>query len=73
MITERQRNFLKALLIEAGDIHPQHLSFRSSAKRLPHGPTMRERSAGFDVWASRLTKKQASEVISFLLEERNRS
>ena len=65
-MTPKQKSYLRALMVEAGHIHPRGF-FRASAKFLPHNPTCRERAAGFDAWAGRLTKHQASEVIDALL------
>ena len=54
-------------MIEAGHAHPSYGSLRGSSKRLPHGPSMRERGDGnLDTWIQRLTVKQASEVIDYL-------
>lgn len=63
--TTKQASYLKALMIEAGHAHPQGY-LRASAKHLPNGPTMRERSGSVEQWMGRLTVRQASECIDAL-------
>lgn len=65
MPTPKQTAYIYNLMIEAGHAHPQGM-LRGSAKRLPYGPTMRERSGSVQGWAARLTVRQASEVIDAL-------
>jgi hypothetical protein len=67
MATSKQVSYLKSLMIDAGLVHPQGY-LRGDAKYLPHHPTMSERQKGFGAWAGRLTVRQTSEVIDYLLE-----
>ena len=71
MATDRQKRFIKALLIDAGYVNPRYWSFYGRAKELPYGPRMRERgiAGGVEQWLERLTKRQASEVIDYLLSQ----
>lgn len=70
--TPKQAAYLRSLMVEAGHAHPQGY-LRGSAKQLPHGPTMRERSGSVDAWIGRLTVRQASECIDALKREAVRS
>ena len=67
MATQKQAEYIVALMVEAGHAHARGY-LRGSAKKLPHGPSMRERTGTVEEWIARLTKKQASEVIEALKE-----
>lgn len=66
MATSKQASYIRHLLIDHGHMNAQYDSFYSTAKCLPNGPTMRERSGSVQAWLDRLTPRQASEVISAL-------
>lgn len=70
--TPKQAAYLKALMVEAGHAHPTYLTMTSSAKSLPNGPTMRERSGSVDGWIARLTPKQASDCIDAIVRKSKR-
>lgn len=66
MATTKQAAYIRHLLIDHGHMNAQYDSFYSTAKCLPNGPTMRERSGSVTAWIARLTPSQASAVISAL-------
>jgi hypothetical protein len=70
MATPKQAGYIRALMIELGYAGEQGFLL-ASAKDLPHHPTMRERSGTVDTWVSRLTTRQASEVIEYLLRSKS--
>lgn len=65
MATTKQINYIADLMIRAGHAHRKGYLVASS-KRLPHGPTMRQRSGSVQDWAADLTKSEASEIIDIL-------
>ena len=72
MPSPKQSKYIRDLMVNAGHAHPEGY-LRGSSKTIPLGPTMRQRSSGtVDEWIAGLTAKQASEVIQYLVEQRNR-
>ncbi len=66
MATTKQVKFLKSLMVERGYAHPRGF-LRGAAADLPHGPSMRQRQGTVEDWASRLSVREASDVIGALL------
>lgn len=72
MPSPKQTAYIRDLMVNQGYAHPEGY-IRGAAKKIPHGPNMRQRSSGtVDEWIAGLTAKQASEVIQYLVEQRNR-